>query len=74
MNKVKYTAIIDKACNRCGKELDLFDMQNNFVLHEYVGYGSRHDEEEIHLRLCNDCFDALADQCAITPTVRYMER
>lgn len=56
-----------KVCNHCGKELDLFDLQQNFIIHTVIGYGSIHDGDHVHLRLCNDCFDALVGECKISP-------
>ena len=54
-------------CNLCGKELDFFDLQNDFSIHRKIGYGSVHDGDGVHLRLCSDCFDEIVDECNVSP-------
>lgn len=54
-------------CNRCGRELDLFDRQQDFTIHKRIGYGSIHDGDMVTLRLCSRCFDDLVGACAIWP-------
>ncbi len=54
-------------CNLCGKELDLFDRQQQFTIHKRVQYGSRHDGENVRLNLCCDCFDLLVSNCRVSP-------
>ena len=49
-------------CNLCGKELDFWDVQEDFTLHRHVGYGSGYDGEVIKLRLCCECFDHIVDE------------
>ena len=57
-------------CNLCGKELDIFDIQNNFTIHkETVGYGSAYDGDGIELRLCDGCFDRLVCSCNVSPVI-----
>lgn len=59
-----------KYCNLCGKALDAFDEQQEFVIHnEKIGYGSVHDGDSVHLQLCCDCMDKLAEQCMIDPII-----
>jgi hypothetical protein len=45
----------------CGKEFDIWDKQENFCFCHRVGYGSRHDGDDIRLNLCCDCFDKVLD-------------
>ena len=54
-------------CNHCGKELDFFDLQNDFSIHKRIGYGSVHDGDDVHMRLCSDCFDLLVEECEVSP-------
>ena len=54
-------------CNHCGKELDFFDLQNDFSIHKRIGYGSVHDGDYVHMRLCSDCFDKLVEECEVSP-------
>lgn len=54
-------------CNHCGKELDFFDLQNDFSIHKRIGYGSVHDGDDAHMRLCSDCFDKLVEECEVSP-------
>ena len=56
-------------CNRCGKDLDIWDAQQGFSIHTTVQYGSVHDGETITLRLCCECFDQLLDACKVSPVV-----
>lgn len=57
-----------KICNHCGKELDIFDCQEDFTIHkQQIGYGSIHDGDNVHLQLCCDCFDKLVDDCRVNP-------
>lgn len=60
-------------CNLCGKELDFFDMQNDLSIHKKIGYGSVHDGDDVHLRLCSDCFDELVDECNVSPIEEMSE-
>ena len=54
-------------CNHCGKELDFFDLQNDFSIHKRIGYGSVHRGDDVHMRLCSDCFDKLVEECEVSP-------
>lgn len=56
-----------KFCSRCGKELDFFDIQQEFCIHKKVGYGSVYDGCTVNYRLCCDCFDELIGQCKFSP-------
>ena len=54
-------------CNHCGKELDFFDLQNDFSILKRIGYGSVHDGVDVHMGLCSDCFDKLVEECEVSP-------
>lgn len=59
-------------CNMCGKEFDLWDIQEGFGFDYSVGYGSKYDGEHIHIDLCCDCFDEMMSsyilkKCMISP-------
>lgn len=54
-------------CNKCGKKLDEFDVNGDYTLHKKIGYGSKHDGEDLNLTLCSDCLDELIDSCKIPP-------
>ncbi len=60
-------------CNLCGKELDFWDVQEDFTLHRHVGYGSGYDGEVIKLRLCCECFDHIVDECKVSPIEEVKE-
>lgn len=47
--------------------MDDFDIQEGFSFHQRLGYGSRHDEDQLDLDLCCACVDQLIDECAISP-------
>lgn len=56
-----------KVCNRCGKELDFWDIQEDFTIHKHVGYGSIYDGEVVKLQFCGDCFDEIVAECKVSP-------
>lgn len=55
-------------CNKCGKVLDEWDMQQDFTVEKRLSYGSKYDDDMLVLRLCNDCMDELIASCVIDPT------
>lgn len=59
-------------CNKCGKEMDIWDRQENFYIHGICGYGTKYDGSEIQLNLCCDCMEELIDTCIVSPVI--MER
>ena len=59
-------------CNVCGKQIDqIYENQLVISIHNYIGYGSKHDGDKIDLDICADCFDKLIDgfreKCAVNP-------
>ena len=56
-----------KICNRCGRELDFWDVQEDFTIDRHIGYGSVHDGDIVNLHLCCDCFDKIVDECKVSP-------
>lgn len=54
-------------CNRCGKKMDVFDVQEKLHMQGALGYGSRYDGDSYSLRLCISCMDELIDSCKISP-------
>ena len=56
-----------KVCNMCGKELDFFDLQQDFTIHKQVCYGSIHDGDHVNLQLCCECFDKAVADCKVSP-------
>ena len=63
-----------KVCNRCGKELDVYDLQQNFTIHTKIGYGSIYDGDTVYYQLCCDCFDRAAEECAVFPIIEEDEQ
>lgn len=57
-------------CNICGGQMDYWDVNEDFTIHTYAGYGSRYDGEEIELHVCCDCMGKLIEKCSISPIVR----
>lgn len=57
----------NKVCNRCGKVLDLYDLQQDFTLHKQIEYGSMYDGCYVHYQLCCDCFDKAVAECKVSP-------
>lgn len=56
-----------KICNRCGRELDFFDLQQDFTIHKKIQYGSSYDGCQVHYQLCCDCFDKAVEECKVNP-------
>lgn len=54
-------------CNKCGKELDFWDLQEDFSINKHIGYGSIYDLHVIDLHLCCNCMDELIGSCKISP-------
>ena len=54
-------------CNKCGKKLDMWDIQEDFSMQRNLGYGSKYDGDNLDLDLCCDCMDELIDSCVISP-------
>ena len=54
-------------CNFCGRQLGIFDIQEPLLIKNHMGYGSKFDGEVIDIRFCCDCFDAIVEQCEISP-------
>lgn len=64
--------MIDKTtiiCNKCGKEFDIWDMQENFTLTRNLGYGTTHDGETLQIHMCCECMEKLIEECAVSPIV-----
>ena len=59
-------------CNRCGRELDFWDVQQNFTIDKVrIEYGSEYDGDSLHLRFCTKCMDELIKECRISPVRDY---
>ena len=54
-----------KVCDMCGKKFDMWDIQEGFGFSYSVGYGSKHDGDNVSCDLCCDCFDKLLDEYLI---------
>ena len=71
MTSVKNADRIPARCNYCGKEMDFFDLQEDFTIHKTIGYGSGYDGETVELHMCCSCFDKIVSECKICPIVIY---
>ena len=54
-------------CNKCGREMQVFDLHNNFSIHKTIGYGSVHDGDELRIAFCCDCMDEIISSCVVSP-------
>ena len=54
-------------CNKCGKQMDSWDIQHHFSITKRLGYGSKYDGEVLNLDICCDCMDEIIDACIISP-------
>lgn len=63
-----YLARNNGKCNMCGRDLDAFDVHQDFSLYKReLGYGTVHDGQSLRLRMCCNCMDKLIDSCVISP-------
>lgn len=60
-------------CNKCGKKLDMWDIQEDFSMQRRLGYGSKYDGDDLDIDLCCDCMDELIEKCVIPP-VKSIEK
>lgn len=56
-------------CNKCGKEFDLWDIQEDFSIHRQLGYGTKYDGDYLSMNLCCDCMEILIEECSVFPIV-----
>lgn len=56
-------------CNKCGKTLDIFDINNAINIKTTLGYGSKYDSDKINLILCCGCLDEIIDSCINSPII-----
>ena len=56
-------------CNKCGKEFDIWDLQEDFTIYRHLGYGTKYDGAKLELDLCCDCMEKLIDKCVISPII-----
>lgn len=54
-------------CNRCGKKMDIFDIQQRFSFQQQLSYGSKYDGDNLDFDICCDCMDKLIEECVIPP-------
>lgn len=51
----------ENRCTMCGSKLDEWDINQNFSLNKYIGYGSKYDTETVKAKFCCHCFDKIVD-------------
>ena len=56
-------------CNKCGKEMDIWDRQEKFSINRRCGYGTKYDGFGIQLNLCCDYMEELVESCAVSPVI-----
>ncbi len=59
-------------CNRCGRIIVFGDMHNKedyVLIQKKWGYFSRKDGRKYTLRMCEDCYDRLVNECVIPPRI-----
>ena len=54
-------------CNKCGKEFNIWDQQEDFSIKRNLGFGTKYDGEKLDIHLCCDCMDKLIESCVISP-------
>lgn len=52
-------------CNMCGKEFDMWDVEEDFHIYHDIGYGSQFDGNTIDCDLCSKCLDKLLTEYLI---------
>lgn len=48
-----------KICNLCGRELNMFDLNEDFSIAKQCGYGTKYDGCVVKIRICCNCIDNL---------------
>lgn len=61
--------MIGQICNKCGKRLDPWDSISCIHFERDLGYGSQYDGCSVEIDLCNSCFDAFINECAVSPLI-----
>lgn len=56
-------------CNKCGKKLDVWDIQECFQINRPLGYGTKFDGDTLQLDLCCSCMEEIIDSCVISPII-----
>ena len=56
-------------CNVCGKELDLWDKQEDSTIHKNLGYGTKYDGDTLKLKICCECMNHIIETCAQSPII-----
>ncbi len=54
-------------CNKCGRVLDFWDIQEDFSIKRDLGYGTKYDGEKLDIHLCCNCVEKFIDECIIYP-------
>lgn len=54
-------------CNMCGKNLNTWDVLENFSINANLGYGTKYDGNTLELHLCCSCMEKLIEECVIFP-------
>lgn len=54
-------------CNKCGRELDMWDRQEDFTIKKHLGYGTIYDGDRLELKLCCKCLEELVEECKVSP-------
>ena len=59
-------------CNKCGRMIvfgDMHDKEDYVLIQKEWGYFSRKDGRKYTLRMCEDCYDRLVNECVIPPKI-----
>ena len=61
---------LQTVCNKCGKEFDVFDSQEDFsIVKPTLGYGTRYDGDGLELHLCCECMNDIIEMCKASPVI-----
>lgn len=58
-----------KPCNKCGKESNDLDINENIEVDLSFNYGSRRDGTKMSFSLCDDCLDEIINGFKIEPDI-----
>lgn len=62
--------MLKHVCNKCGKELDIWDNQERFYIeNNYLGYGTKYDGDKLRIDFCCKCMEEIIEQCVISPII-----
>lgn len=58
-----------KICNKCGSNIEEYEVEGSVLITKKLGYGSAYDGSTLSLNICPGCLDDLIVMCVENPIV-----